>query len=103
MYAPHPFDPSRTSLGEGAWTGCAAAALDVVEVFNSKISDPALNRRAAEFAAAYGLPAAAGSDAHDPQGVGAAWVEMPDFDGPRSSSGAAARARVHGEYRPHVG
>jgi hypothetical protein len=41
-----------------------------------------LIRRAAELAARYGLPGGAGSDAHDPDGIGAAYREMPDFDGP---------------------
>ena len=46
----------------------------------------ALNDRAAELAAAYDLPGGAGSDAHDAPGVGAAYVEMPDFDGPMRSA-----------------
>ncbi len=104
VYAPHPFDPSRTSLGEeGLERLRAVDALDVVEVFNSKIADQALNRRAAEFAAACDLPAAAGSDAHDPQGIGAAWVEMPDFEGPSEFVAALREARIHGEHREHVG
>ena len=30
----------------------------------------------------HGLGAGAGSDAHVPNAIGAAYVEMPDFDGP---------------------
>jgi len=45
---------------------------------------------------------AAGSDAHDPPGVGAAWVEMPDFDGPQQFLEALARGRLVGEHRPHA-
>ena len=41
-----------------------------------------LNDRAAAFAAEHGFPAAPGSDAHVPEAIGAAYVEMPDFDGP---------------------
>jgi predicted metal-dependent phosphoesterase TrpH len=104
VYAPHPFDPSRMSLGEAGLTRLReAGALDVVEVFNSKISDQAQNRRAAEYAAAYDLPAAAGSDAHDPQGIGAAWVEMPAFDGPGEFAAALREGHIHGEHREHVG
>jgi predicted metal-dependent phosphoesterase TrpH len=104
VYAPHPFDPARTSLGaEGLSELHARGALDVVEVFNAKTVDEEDNRRAARFAAEHGLPAAAGSDAHDPQGVGAAYVEMPDFDGPREFLTSLTEARITGEFRPHVG
>jgi predicted metal-dependent phosphoesterase TrpH len=81
---------------------CAAGLVDVVEVFNAKIADQALNDRAAALAAQWGLPGGAGSDAHDPPGVGAAYVEMPDFDGPASFVAALASARIVGEYRPHA-
>jgi hypothetical protein len=43
-----------------------------------------------------------GSDAHDPDGIGAAYLEMPDFDGPASFVTALASARVIGEYRDHA-
>jgi predicted metal-dependent phosphoesterase TrpH len=104
VYAPHPFDASRTSLGEQGLTRLhTMAALDVVEVFNAKIADPADNRRAAEFAAEHDLPGAAGSDAHDPEGIGAAWTEIPDFDGPADFLTALRECRLHGEFRDHVG
>ena len=51
----------------------------------AKVEDPALDHRAAELAARYGLPGGADSDAHDPDGIGAAYLEMPDFEGPPSS------------------
>ena len=101
-YAPHPFDPDRPSLGRVLPGLCAAGAVDVVEVFNAKIADQALNHRAAELARAYALPGGAGSDAHDEPGVGAAYLEMPDFDGPASFLAALADARLTGEYRPHA-
>lgn len=102
VYLPHPFDPGRSSLGEVAGTLCADGLADIVEVFNAKIQDPALNQRAAEVAARYGLPGGAGSDAHDPDGIGAAYLEMPDFDGPREFLAALAQAEVTGEHRPHA-
>ena len=48
------------------------------------------------------LPGGVGSDAHDAPGVGAAYLEMPDFDGPASFLAALAHARVSGEFRPHA-
>jgi len=71
-------------------------------VFNAKISDQALNDRAAEVAREFGLPGGAGSDAHDAPGVGAAYLEMPDFDGPAGFLAALAKARVFGEFRDHA-
>jgi len=102
VYLPHPFDPARGSLGAAADRLCADGMADIVEVFNAKIADQSLNAMAAELAARWGLPGGAGSDAHDPAGVGAAYLEMPDFDGPASFLAALSSARVVGEYRPHA-
>ena len=104
VYAPHPFDASRTSLGaEGLARLRELDLLDVVEVFNAKCARAEDNLRAARFAREHGLPEAGGSDAHDPQGVGAAYVEMPDFDGPAAFLAALPEGRVTGELRRHVG
>mgnify|MGYP003351367007 CR=1 FL=1 len=83
VYVPHPFDPMRRNIAEGALHELAEAGLvDAVEVLNAKTSLSSLNRRAAEFAASFDPAAGAGSDAHVPDAIGAAYVEMPDFDGP---------------------
>jgi predicted metal-dependent phosphoesterase TrpH len=102
VYAPHPFDRVRSSLGEALSGLCAEGGVDVIEVFNAKISDQALNDRAAAVAREFGLPGGAGSDAHDAPGVGAAYLEMPDFDGPAGFLAALAKARVVGEFRDHA-
>ncbi len=102
IYLPHPFDPGRSSLGPVAGQLCADGLADVIEVFNAKISDQSLNEEAAQLAARFGLPGGAGSDAHDPDGIGAAYLEMPDFDGPRDFLAALAQAEITGEHRPHA-
>jgi predicted metal-dependent phosphoesterase TrpH len=102
VYVPHPFDLQRSSLGAVLPGMCARGDVDVVEVFNAKVADQALNDRAAAVAAAYGLPGGAGSDAHDADGVGAAYLELPDFDGPAGFLAALPHARITGEYRPHA-
>jgi predicted metal-dependent phosphoesterase TrpH len=102
VYLPHPFDPGRGSLGPAARELCATGRADIVEVFNPKIKDQRQNTSAAELARAWDLPAGAGSDAHDADGIGAAYLEMPDFDGPASFLAALRSACVHGEYRPHA-
>ena len=92
VYAPHPFDPLRSGLGRVLPGLCAAGAVDIVEVFNAKTETQAPNERALAFATAHALPGGAGSDAHDPPGIGAAYLEMPDFDGPASFLAALADA-----------
>jgi hypothetical protein len=68
----------------------------------NKIEDNEQNRQAAQLAARFDLPGGAGSDAHDPEGIGAAYLEMPDFDGPADFLAALRYASVVGEYRPHA-
>ena len=107
VYIPHPFDPVRASVGR-THAGdtldalCSAGEVDIIEVFNAKTVDQSHNERAAQLAERFGLPAGAGSDAHDAPGVGAAYLEMPDFDGPASFLAALADARVVGEYRDYA-
>ena len=102
VYVPHPFDPARSSLGRMLPALCAEGAVDIIEVFNAKISDPALNGRAVALARTFGLPGGAGSDAHDAPGVGAAYLDMPDFDGPTSFLEALRHAELSGEFRDHA-
>jgi predicted metal-dependent phosphoesterase TrpH len=102
VYLPHPFDAGRSSLGEAASGLCAAGLADVVEVFNAKIEDQARNGQAADLAARFGVAAGAGSDAHDPAGLGAAYLDMPDFDGPAGFVASLREAVITGEYRPHA-
>jgi predicted metal-dependent phosphoesterase TrpH len=103
VYLPHPFDPGRSTLKPSISERlCAEGIADVVEVFNAKIEDQRHNRQAALLAARYDLPGGAGSDAHDPEGIGAAYLEMPDFDGPADFLASLRHASVVGEYRPHA-
>lgn len=110
VYIPHPYDPTRHCLREEALDELLDAGLvDALEVFNAKTSLASLNRRAAETAAHRDLPGGAGSDAHVPEGFGAAYLEMPDFDGPSSMLAAMREARVvghhwdgHRQWRPRI-
>jgi predicted metal-dependent phosphoesterase TrpH len=103
VYAPHPFDPERAGLKLGVLEALARASqLDIVEVFNAKIADQKYNVQAVEFAERFDVAPGVGSDAHDPEGVGAAYIELPDFDGPRELLSALRRGRVVGQHRTHV-
>jgi predicted metal-dependent phosphoesterase TrpH len=102
IYAPHPFDQGRSSLGSSLEPLCETGWVDVIEVFNAKIINQEANQQAADLAARYGLPGGAGSDAHDPVGIGAAYLELPDFDGPASFLSSLAKATITGEYRDYA-
>ena len=71
----------RRNLAEAALDDSSSAGLvDALEVLNAKTSLAHLNRRAADFAAELGSGRrGAGSDAHVPDALGSAYVEMPDF------------------------
>jgi predicted metal-dependent phosphoesterase TrpH len=99
VYIPHPFDPVRHCLNEDALYGLARdGGIDAVEVFNAKTSLQSLNRRAAEFAAEFGLPGGAGSDAHEPSAIGAAYAEMADFTDAASFLAALRAGTVVGHH-----
>jgi predicted metal-dependent phosphoesterase TrpH len=105
VYVPHPFDPMRRNMAEPALYELAhAGLLDAVEVFNAKTSLRSLNERAAHFAQEFDLAAGAGSDGHVPNALGAAYVEMPDFDGPTDFLAKLRQGRIVGhhwdEHRP---
>jgi hypothetical protein len=99
VYVPHPFDPMRRNLTAQALIRLADDGLvDAIEVLNSKTSLDSLNRRAAEFADDHSLLRGGGSDAHVPDAIGAACVEMPDFDGPTEFLANLGRGRVVGHH-----
>jgi predicted metal-dependent phosphoesterase TrpH len=99
VYIPHPFDPLRRNLAEAALYELAEADLiDAVEVLNAKTSLSSLNRRAAEFAAEFGIVAGAGSDGHVPDALGAAFVEMDDFATPMEFLASLANSAVIGHH-----
>ncbi len=99
VYVPHPFDEMRNNLRTDALIELAQAGLiDAIEVLNSKTSLRSLNVRAAEFAAEFDLAAGAGSDAHVAEALGAAYLEMPSFDGTREFLAAMREGKAVGHH-----
>jgi predicted metal-dependent phosphoesterase TrpH len=99
VYIPHPYDPTRHCLREDALDELLDLGLvDGMEVLNAKTSLSSLNDRAAQTAAARDVPGGAGSDAHVAEAIGAAYLEMPDFDGPASMLAAMREGRVVGHH-----
>jgi predicted metal-dependent phosphoesterase TrpH len=103
VYAPHPFDPERAGLRNPVLEALVSSGeLDIIEVFNAKIAEPTHNLAAVDFAKQFDIAPGVGSDAHDPEGIGAAYIEVPDFDGPHDMLRSLRQGRVVGEYRPHA-
>ncbi|MCC7569930.1 PHP domain-containing protein [Candidatus Micrarchaeota archaeon] len=85
--APHPFDTKtypfikkkfRKSIGTEDET--TMKKCDLIEVFNSR-ADKKANQRASEFSKKHKISATAGSDAHFPFEIGAAFIQTAeDFD-----------------------
>ena len=73
----HGFDPLKRYRLKPEATARIADSIDIVEVFNSRLSRPHWNRVAAAWAQERSLPMCAGSDAHTLQDIGEAWVAAP--------------------------
>lgn len=69
VVAPHPFDFTRQSLGDG----CGSLSIDLVETLNGKCN-ASTNRLAKEYAGYMKTPAIAGSDAHEKKEIGSAFT-----------------------------
>jgi predicted metal-dependent phosphoesterase TrpH len=100
VYIPHPFDPLRNCLREEVLVDLVELGLvDAMEGRNGKTSLESLNQRAVDFARAAGLAVGGGSDAHVPEALGAAYSEMPDFDGtPAGFMASLATGAVKGHH-----
>ena len=99
VYVPHPFDPMRHRLGEAALERLAGEGLvDAIEARNAKTSLESLNEQASAACGRLGIAAGAGSDAHVPEAIGAAYVEMPGFGDPAEFLAGLRAGRVVGHH-----
>ncbi len=94
---PHPFDPFRGShIREVPLTRLAEAGkIDVVEVFNSRVTFQRHNLRAAEFAARYDLPAIACSDSHASYEIAMSTNALPLFGSAAELRGVLPQNQWH--------
>jgi len=97
---PHPFDRLRQSAldSEVIEELVVQGQIDVIEVFNSRTLLYRSSAKARVFADKCGIPGSAGSDAHTPDEIGNAYVEMPEFTDGDDFLKALARGKVVG-YR----
>jgi predicted metal-dependent phosphoesterase TrpH len=78
---PHPFDPFRASHIRRAPLERLATAgkIDMIEVFNSRVTFSRHNQQAAEFAAEHAIPGIACSDSHSAFEVAMSFNALPAF------------------------
>jgi glycosyltransferase involved in cell wall biosynthesis len=81
VYVPHPFDrlhsvPDYEHLLE------IVEEIDILEVFNPRVTLSAFNEEAVRFARKYAIVPGAGSDSHVAQGLGSVKIRLRDFGGP---------------------
>jgi predicted metal-dependent phosphoesterase TrpH len=79
---PHPFDPFRGShIKEGPLRNLAdVGKIDMIEVFNCRVTLQRHNQEAAELAARYDIPGIAASDSHSSFEVAMAFNALPPFE-----------------------
>lgn len=97
---PHGFDPLKAHRLSPAARERIADDIDIVEVFNARVSHPRRNTQASQWAAERDLPSSSGTDAHVVSALGTAWVETPeqDIDGPRALVEALRAGTVTGTW-----
>ena len=97
---PHGFDPLKAHRLSPAARERIADEIDIVEVFNTRVSHPRRNAQASQWAAERDLPASAGTDAHIISALGTAWVDTPDreIEGPEALLEALRAGAVSGTW-----
>ncbi|MDI6814577.1 MAG: PHP domain-containing protein [Dehalococcoidales bacterium] len=93
---PHPFDMFRRSPLNSNIAETLLGQIDILEVFNSRSPLLRCSAKAEIFAQKYGIAKSAGSDAHTPDEIGNAYVEMPEFKGRDDFLNALVKGKILG-------
>ncbi len=95
---PHPFDPFRKShiQPEPLERLAASGRIDMIEVFNSRVTLGRHNELSAEFATRHGIPAIACSDSHTAMEVAMSFNALPVFESAAELRTSLARNEWHG-------
>jgi len=95
----HPFD-----IRSGAWALEdlleIAPLVDAIEIFNARCMKWGANQEALQFALEHNLPGTAGSDAHAAFELGAAWVELSQFENKDELQEVIRRGKIKGRLSP---
>ena len=102
VYVPRPFGLLKLKRLKAGELEALADRIDIIEAFNGKPRLPLANVLARRFLDRNGdFRAGAGSDSHEPTHLGAAYVEMEEFEGPEDLLEKLPRGTVHGRlYSP---
>lgn len=102
VYVPHPFDLLKLKRLKAKELASLADRIDIIEAFNGKPRLPVANVLVRRFLdKTPGFARGAGSDSHEPTHIGAASVEMEEFEGARDLLEKLSRGTVNGKlYSP---
>ncbi|HOK53152.1 MAG TPA: PHP domain-containing protein [Armatimonadota bacterium] len=92
VYVPHPFDRLKVNRIRARHLREILDLVDVIEIYNSKISLAHYNTRAKRFADKHHKLGAVGSDSHYVASIGAALNIMEPFEGPQDFLEKLSRA-----------
>ena len=81
VYVPHPFDPLHLTPSY-EFLASHAADIDIIEVYNPRITFTGFNEKARRLARKYDIPGGAGSDCHVIEGLGTAMLSLGKFSSP---------------------
>lgn len=98
--AAHPYDSIRHGINLGKLNAGELAKIDCIEAFNARVTVPSHNDRALAFAKERGKPMLAGSDAHHPSEVGAAYVEFKGIKKLDAESLLSSKRSIGGALSP---
>jgi predicted metal-dependent phosphoesterase TrpH len=95
---PHPFDPFRSShiKRDPLLRLADAGKIDMVEVFNSRVTFQRHNQEAADFAAQYEIPGIAASDSHSSFEIAMSFNALPVFDSAEELKAGLGENEWHG-------
>ncbi len=93
VYVPHPFDPLHLTPSYETLSR-NAADIDIVEVYNPRITFTSFNEKARRLARKYDIPGGAGSDCHVIEGVGTAMLSLGRFQTPAELLASLRRADI---------
>lgn len=97
---PHGFDPLKRKRLKPNALAKIAHEIDIVEIFNTRVSKTAWNEAARQWAVKEGKLMSGGSDAHTARDIGSAWVTVPECDisTPASLLQALSQGQVDGKW-----
>lgn len=101
VYVPHPFDLLKLKRLKASELAALSDKIDIIEAFNGKPRLPLANVLVRRFLRTNAFKHGAGSDSHEPTHIGAAYVEVEDFEGPEDMLEKLSRGTVNGKlYSP---